>query len=109
MIGIPSQFIPAVDVYAISTDGSRYYTVRTQTSRADFLIEGVEPGEYYVVAYDDSGREGGWSQFVTCGMLVTCDDHSLIPVVVIAGKTAGGVEVRDWYVGPGTFPARPQE
>lgn len=111
VLGYPSEFIPPLAVYAISTtDSSRFFYVNTAENQGAFTIENVAPGTYYVVAYRTTGRDdsGAWSRMVPCGLSVNCTDHSLIPVTVVAGETATGVEVRDWYAPEGTFPARPQ-
>ncbi len=64
----------------------------------------------YVVAYLDAPADfaGGYTKFVLCGLAANCTDHSLIRVTVKSGETAGGVQVKDRYAQPGTFPKRPK-
>ncbi len=109
VVGFPSESIPPMSVYAIAVNENRYYYVDIQENQTQFTIEGVAPGTYYVVAYLQSTPEqaGAWTQFVPCGLSANCNDHSLLPVVVNPGQTTTGVEVKDWYTQPGTFPARP--
>jgi hypothetical protein len=97
-------------VYAISMDRKRHYRTNTRSNQTEFTIRNIPPGRYYVVAYADEapGASGAWSKAVPCGLKVTCKDHELIPVTVIAGRTAAGVVVADWYAEPGTFPSEPQ-
>lgn len=109
-LGYPSEAIPPLTVYALSKGGSgKNFFVKTAQDQSTFTIEDVEPGIYHVVAYTDEFKLlGGWTKMVSCGLSVNCTDHSLIPVTVVAGETATGVEVKDWYAPEGTFPPRPQ-
>ncbi len=107
-LGYPSEGIPPLEVYAISsTDDSKYFFIKTAQNQNSFEIEDVDPGTYYVLAYAESNFAGGWTKAVPCGLSVDCNDHSLTPVVVKAGKTASGIEVKDWYAPENTFPSRP--
>jgi hypothetical protein len=113
-VGYPSDGIPPLLVYAIRTDvaGPRYRFVRTQPNQRDFVIDGLEPGVYVVLAYLENGPPdfaGAYTEAVRCGLTVDCRDHSLIPITVRAGETTAGVQVRDWYTPPGVFPLRPAE
>lgn len=111
-LGYPSEGIPPMHVYAISTtNSSKYFSVDTAQNASSFTITGIEPGTYGVVAYPQGANNqltGGYTKAVPCGLSVNCTDHSLIPVAVESGKTATGVEVKDWYAPAGTFPAKPQ-
>lgn len=111
-LGYPSEGVPAMRVYAIMIDDpNTFYSVRTESGQMTFTIPGVTPGDYHVVAYladpPEAQFAGGYTEFVRCGLSVECSDHSLIPVTVRVGETAGGVEVRDWYAPPEAFPPRP--
>lgn len=108
LLSFPSERIPPLSVYAFSTTSSDYYYVDTVMDQGDFLISGLPPGTYYVVAYTTDGTiSGGWTQAVPCGLSAACNDHSLIPVIVVGGQITEGVQVYDWYAPPGTFPSRP--
>lgn len=110
-LGYPSEGIPPLIVYAIRVDRDEftYGIVRTEVNQQTFAIEGLAPGVYVVVAYLAGGGSfaGGYTEAVACGLVVGCDDHTLIPVTVRSGEITGGVQVRDWYAPPGTFPAPP--
>ncbi len=107
-LGYPSEGIPPLEIYAISsTDDSKYFFIKTAQNQNSFEIEDVDPGTYYVLAYAESNFAGGWTKAVPCGLTVDCNDHSLIEVEVKAGKTASGIEVKDWYAPENTFPSRP--
>jgi hypothetical protein len=108
-LSYPGDYVPAMRVYALSTDGSRHYTTRTRANQNKFTISNILPGKYYVVAYTDEapGLAGGWSKAVPCGLKNTCRDHALIPVSVTSGGTASGINVGDWYTRPGVFPSEP--
>ena len=110
-LGYPSEGIPALDIYAFKQgDLSVFYKTTTQRNQSTFIIGGVVPGTYLLVAYPQSTPQsaGGYTKAVPCGLSVECTDHSLIPVTVEAGKAVGGVEIKDWYVPDGTFPAKPE-
>ncbi|MDQ2936930.1 MAG: hypothetical protein M3R67_05415 [Acidobacteriota bacterium] len=108
-LNYPSDYVPAMRVYALATDGSRHYTTRTRANQSRFTISNMLPGKYYVVAYTDEapGLAGGWSKAVPCGLKNTCRDHALIPVSVTSGETTSGIKVADWYTRPGVFPSEP--
>jgi hypothetical protein len=109
VVKYPSDYLPPMRIYAIATDGASHYRTNTRSNQSRFIIPDVPPGRYYVVAYTDEspGMAGAWSRAVPCGLKVTCTNHSLIPVTVISGITAGGVDVGDWYARAGAFPAEP--
>lgn len=107
-LGYPSEGIPPLEVYAISTtDNSNYFFIKTSQNQNSFEIEDVDPGTYYVLAYSESNFAGGWTKAVPCGLSVDCNDHSLTPVVVKAGVTTSGIELKDWYAPENFFPSRP--
>ena len=108
VLGYPSEGIPPLEVYAISsTDDSKFFFIKTTQNQSVFEIENVDPGTYYVLAYTESNFAGGWTKAVPCGLTVDCNDHSLTSVVVKAGEATIGVEVKDWYAPENTFPPRP--
>lgn len=111
-LGFPGEETPPMRVYAIAEGGGAHRLVTTAAKQTTFSIADVPPGRYVVVAYPataDAGDAGagGWSRFVECGMTVACKDHTLIPVVVTAGRTTSGVSVADWYADAGAFPPEP--
>lgn len=108
--GYPSEGIPPLDIYAFKTsDTSVYFKTTTQTNQQSFTIDAVTPGSYFLVAYptDTDALAGGYTKAVPCGLSVECTDHSLIEVVVTAGQTKAGVEIKDWYAPVGQFPSKP--
>jgi hypothetical protein len=133
--GYPSDFIPPVTVYAISTTDQRVWfsvdfpgfgnpprpTLPPGQTNANYTITGVAPGSYWVVAYRNDGQSvdpGLYSRRVACrtgGAPSTCvpaDDLSPAIVTVKAGQTTTGINIEDWVppAGPGrpsSFPPRP--
>jgi hypothetical protein len=104
----PSEYIPAMNVVAFSTDSADWFMVVTQEGESTFQIDDLPSGQYYVVAYvlgEDFG--GGYTPAVACGLSVDCPDHSLIPVNVQSGEVATDVHPHDWYAGPGSYPPNP--
>lgn len=123
-IAYPSNFIPPLTVYAISTTDQRvFFSVETPRyplptgatpAKPTYTISGVAPGTYYVLAYrnDDvpnKERPGVYSRYVVCGGTAACTDHSLVPMTVRAGETVREIDVTDWYYPQEqTYPPRPR-
>jgi hypothetical protein len=118
-LGYPSDFIPALAIYALPTNNmadGRYviFTERTGSAPAGSVTYTMQvpAGTYYFVAY---GREapagnkngGAYTKYVTCGMQPPCSDHTLIPVTVTGGQTVSDIDIRDWYAGQDAYPPRP--
>ena len=111
--GYPSDFIPPVIVYAISTTDARvWYSVAFAgfgnpprpslppgASQATYTITGVAPGTYWVVAYRTDGQlpdPGYYSHQPDCFRATQsgpCSDISLMVATVIAGQTTSGIDV----------------
>jgi hypothetical protein len=104
----PSEYIPAMRVAAFNDATLAVVaTVDTVEGQNAYSLS-VPAGTYFVVAYTLVGDlAGGYSQMVPCGLDVSCTDHSLIPVTVAAGGSAGGINPDDWYAPAGSFPAKP--
>ncbi len=112
MLGYPSEVIPKLDVYIIEVNGTRYYSIRTNDDQQDFAIGGIQPGNYYAVAYSTAAAKGdpamsGYTKAVLCGLNFQCADHSLIPVSVNAGDVIRGIQVTDFTPPPGGFQPKP--
>jgi hypothetical protein len=109
-LGYPSNFVPALSVYAIKIDqGSQpAWLVKTQPNAPAYTIRNLPPGVYNVFAYASPGFAGGYTNAVPCGLSISCTDHRLIAVSITAGKTVGGADVRDFYAPAGAFPPEPK-
>lgn len=108
-LGYPSEVIPSLEVYAISTtDPSKFFYVKTAANTGTFTLTDVEPGEYNVVAYASATYAGSYTKAVPCGLSVSCEDHSIIPAMVKAGEVTKGIELKDWYAPEGAFPTKPK-
>lgn len=59
----------------------------------------VPEGRYHVFATTASlkGHRAYYSEFVTCGLRVSCPSHAPIVVTVLAGQTVSAVDPHDWY------------
>ena len=107
-LSYPSEFIPPLRVAAFSVDGYNYRYVDTMQNQATYQITGLAPGKYHVVAFVmDGSYAGGYTFAVPCGLSVDCADHSLIDVIVEAGKDTPDINPADWYAPEGTFPPMP--
>ncbi len=106
-LSYPSSYIPGLRVAAFNIDNDSVYYVDTAEGQLHYQIDGLSPGNYYVVAYTDSGYAGGYSQLVLDGLQYGFDDHTLLPVSVYAGKITEGIDPADWYAPEDAFPPRP--
>jgi hypothetical protein len=78
------------------TDGTGIYSI------------GLPPGTYTAYAYAEGQQIGGsYSEAVLCGLSADCADHSLVSFDVAAGSPTDGIDICDWYGGPGTVPTPP--
>ena len=128
----PSEFIPPLAVYAVATDGSRFYRVDTQMvppGEPSYEIPVVEPGTYHVYAYPalfpSPGKEGAGGEVErespfggAYSYLAACEaghfppppegcwenpQHDPAPVKVQAGQAVEEINIYDWY-GPSLPP-----
>jgi preprotein translocase subunit SecG len=117
-LSYPSEFIPPLRVVAFRLENGQpngdFNFIVTSENQSTYQIDGLEPGQYWVVAYTipagegiPQGLAGGYSKAVPCGLSVDCNDHSLIAVDVLAGQLTGGIDPTDWYAPEGTFPPDP--
>jgi hypothetical protein len=107
-LSYPSSFIPPLRVVAYNANGFFYRYVDTMQNQGSYQITGLVPGLYHIVAYVlDGSYAGGFTQAVPCGLSFECADHSLIDVVVEAGKDTPNINPGDWYAPEGIFPPMP--
>lgn len=117
-LSYPSEFIPPLRVVTFRLENGsptqEFVYVDSVLNDGVYQIDGLQPGEYWIVAYTIPGNEGipvglagGYSQFVPCGLSVECNDHSLIPVMVNSRQVTEGVDPADWYAPDGSFPTIP--
>lgn len=102
-LGYPSEAIPPQRVVAFDVNSAEFFYTDTATNQAEFVLAGIPAGTYHVVAYLLEGENhlsGGYSNFVTCGLSVDCDDHSLIDVLVYPGMETYDINPVDWYALP---------
>jgi hypothetical protein len=114
----PSEYIPPLAVYAVATDGSRFYRVDTEEvppGKPSYEIPDVEPGTYYVYGYPiegDTSFGGSYSYLAACDAkhypspVEDCwedPQHDLAPVEVRAGQAVEEINIFDWY-GPSLPP-----
>lgn len=103
-LGYPSEFIPPLRVVAFNMFSKNYYYVDTQRNQAEYQISELPEGTYQVVAFvREEGPDfaGGYSHFVTCGMMASCNNHQLVEVNVYAGTVVEDVDPVDFYMQPG--------
>jgi hypothetical protein len=135
--GYPSDFIPALTVYAISVSDPKVFfsvdfpgygnpprpTLPPGVSQPTYTITGIAPGTYYVLAYRNDNNPGigvythytvDCTQATTGGQSSTpapgcaAADQSLLPVTVHAGETVSRIDITDWVFQQNGYPPRPQ-
>lgn len=106
---VAAYVLPPSQVYAISVNGGKHYSVASWYAQDTFTLNGVEPGSYYLVAYFDEQSVSGYTKAALClraNPNAICDDHSLITVTVKPNETTQGIEITDEK---GPFPAQPPD
>jgi hypothetical protein len=111
-LGAPCECLPPFDIYAITTDGRRFYVTQSVEFQTTYTLVGIAPGDYFVLLTGrrpittgqraDSERRFGatYSRAVPCGLSVECTDHSLLVVHVSAGSKLAGIDPADFYGAP---------
>lgn len=100
----PSEVIPDLTICAeeISNPANQYCTKElisdTKYSSGRGYKLDVAPGKYYVYSYfSDPTYKAYYSEFVTCGMDVSCPSHAKIVVTVNDGDHLTNINPNDWY------------
>jgi len=117
-LSYPSEFIPPMRVVAFrlanGQPSGEFVFVETALNEANYQLDNLAPGQYWVVAYTipegegiPQGLAGGFTEAVPCGLSVECSDHSLMAVDVQSGQTIADVNPGDWYAPEGAFPPDP--
>jgi hypothetical protein len=122
-VGYPAGVLPAQTIYAITTGGSRFYTLETAFGQRTYTMLGVAPGDYFVFSITTNFLPGqasssarsqsgyrfpaGYTKAVPCGLSIACSDHTPISVHVAGGATTSGVDPVDWYGPNDSFPLIP--
>lgn len=99
--GIPADLrVCAINLSSsVQTCTSQQLTGSQYSSGKGYAVT-VTAGTYQVFAVApsfDPNYRGYYSQFVTCGMSVECNDHAPINVTVTAGQTVDHIDVGDFY------------
>ena len=121
-LSYPSDFLPPMRVVAFSLTDKKAYFVDTAKNQGQFSLK-VPAGSYYLVSYAYEGTAGetgqaesyilgggsfagGYTQMVPCGLTANCEDHTLLPIIVVENQTVTA-DPGDWYAPEGTFPPMP--
>lgn len=107
----PSEYLPSQRVCAEPVSGGEPVCADAPAGYAGELtppwsIE-LPAGEYFVwasladpseVGSDFGDYRAYYTEFVRCGMEISCTDHSKIAVTVRSGESTGDVSPHDWYI-----------
>ncbi|MCJ7514150.1 MAG: hypothetical protein MUO23_14455 [Anaerolineales bacterium] len=105
----PSESIPAMTGYFRETTTAEVIPMAIGAGRGSYEIT-LPAGEYHAYAWTTQPQiriGGSYSQAVVCGLDSSCTDHSLRPFRVAAGSHTNGIDLCDWYGGPGSVPPAP--
>ncbi len=98
-LSMPSgDVLPAQRVCAMNVKNTEQEYCQQTTEGAENYAVAVKPGEYWVYATrigDESGKRAYWSEYVKCGGLETCKNHSPILTQVTANGIAQA-DPQDW-------------
>lgn len=109
----PSSYIPE-DILACAEDintkqlyctSQRFIDSKFKTGIGYRLF--IPTGRYLVFAKQSKGKLNGagfdenyrayYSEFMTCGMGISCASHNPIPIIVVTGKITTNIDPGDWY------------
>jgi hypothetical protein len=102
-LSYPSEQIPPETVCAenISTGKETCTDDRINDTKYQYGVGyklEVPAGNYHVYAkVEGLDQKSYYSEFVTCGLDISCTSHDPITVTVTNGKTTTGVDPQDWY------------
>jgi len=109
-LSYPSEMIPELLVVAFnSQDDSEFYYFKTDLNQTNYEIE-LPEGTYYLVSYvlDEEGSYGGgYTNAVSCGLSVECENHDLVEIDVEKTSVLTNIDLTDWYAPENTFPLKP--
>lgn len=114
-ISYPSEGHPALQVYALRTDGQYYEYVDVQENEGGYSIQ-VPPGEYYILAdaafFNTPEFDGAYTAYAKCVSENSYDacpdvDYTLIAILAQPGQTIEGINLADWLAPSGTYPLVP--
>jgi hypothetical protein len=103
-IGFPSEYVPAMQVYAREVDTLRLASLATRQDQTHFRFE-LPAGRYVFFAIPDEpgapeiyGAHTFYSDCLLRGPKNVCGDHTLAVVAVSSGKRAINVKLDDWFL-----------
>jgi len=109
----PADKMPALRIVFFSTDYMPVSSTDTAPGQTSYSLE-LPAGSYHVVAYAlggdgfNAGTAGGYTEAVTCGLSVSCNDHHLLLITVKPGEKLTGINPNDYYAPDKSFPPMPK-
>jgi hypothetical protein len=104
-LSYPSEQIPDLTVCAYNTaDPSDEYCTTSLIDSPQYTAGRgyqlvVPPGDYYVYSYFiDKTHTAYYTEFVPCGLDISCPSHAYITVTVGDGDHLTGIDPVDWYM-----------
>jgi hypothetical protein len=103
-IGFPSEYVPAMQVYARDVDTSHLASLATRQDQIHFRFE-LPVGRYVFFAVPDEpgapeiyGAHTSYSDCLLRDPKGECSDHTLAIVALSAGRRAVNVKLDDWFL-----------
>jgi hypothetical protein len=92
----PSGQIPAMTAYFMNTTLRKQFELTIYENQNSYTLQ-LPPGQYYAWAVAPQYQIGGYySEYVACGMIETCTNHSQKLFEVQAGAAVQGIDICDW-------------
>lgn len=109
-LSYPSEMIPELLVVAFNSQNlEEYEYIKTEINQSSYELE-LPEGTYFLVSYilDEPGNYGGgYTNAVSCGLSVECENHDLVEIDVEKTSVLTGIDLTDWYAPENTFPPKP--
>lgn len=97
----PSEFVPVMDIYFENITTKKTIIKHTKNATSSYTFNDIPEGKYFVYAYESDEKPElavGYTVASKCGLKETCTDHSLLAVVVKAGKKTSKIDLCDWGI-----------
>jgi len=99
----PGGMIPPLTLYIENLVNGELTEIKTDVNQGNYQLD-LPAGSYQAYAWTDNFYLGG--SYSICGVS-TCSDHALKPFEIVSGETTSGIDICDWYGGPGSVPYPP--
>lgn len=99
-VSYPAEWLPPMRVCAFALASGLAHCTRTAEGQRDYRID-LPAGDYLVIAFPQAGEQAGPGGYTDCAKRLheACDDHTLLPVMVVSGERTGAIDPVDFHAG----------